>query len=86
MRAWCLRAVLLLAIALAGAGPVHAQSQSVDLELILAVDCSRSIDDSEFALQVQGYAEAFRHPSVLRAIQSGMRRSIAGTISGWVRT
>jgi hypothetical protein len=83
MRAWSLRAVLLLAVFVAGASPVRAQLQPVDLELILAVDCSRSIDDSEFALQVQGYAEAFRHPSVLRAIQSGMRRAIAVTYVQW---
>jgi hypothetical protein len=83
MRAWLSRAVLLFVLVLAGAGPTRAESQPVDLELILAVDCSRSIDDSEFALQVQGYAEAFRHPSVLRAIQSGMRRSIAVTYVQW---
>jgi hypothetical protein len=83
MRAWFMRAVLLLAVGLAGASPVHAQGQPVDLELILAVDCSRSIDDDEFALQVQGYAEAFRHPAVLRAIQSGARRSIAVTYVQW---
>jgi hypothetical protein len=82
MRAWCLRAVLLLAVAIA-AGPVHAQGHVVDLELVLAVDCSRSINDAEFALQAQGYAAAFRHPAVLRAIQSGERRSIAVTYVQW---
>jgi hypothetical protein len=83
MRAWLLRAVLLLAAVLAGAGPLRAQGQAVDLELILAVDCSRSIDDAEFALQVQGYAAAFRHSSVIQAIQSGARRSIAVTYVQW---
>jgi hypothetical protein len=83
MRAWCLRAVLLLAVGAAGIGPVRAQGQAVDLELVLAVDCSRSINDDEFALQIQGYAAAFRHPSVLRAIQSGERRSIAVTYVQW---
>jgi len=83
MRAWLLRAVVLLAVVPASAGLVRAEGQPVDLELILAVDCSRSIDDSEFALQVQGYAEAFRHPAVLRAIQSGTRRSIAVTYVQW---
>jgi hypothetical protein len=82
MRAWSLRAVLLLAVAIA-AGPARAQGQAVDLELVLAVDCSRSINDAEFALQAQGYAAAFRHPSVLRAIQSGERRSIAVTYVQW---
>jgi hypothetical protein len=83
MRGWLLRAVLLLAAVLAGAGPLRAQGEAVDLELVLAVDCSRSIDDSEFALQVEGYAAAFRHPAVLAAIQSGARRSIAVTYVQW---
>jgi hypothetical protein len=83
MRAWCLRAVLILAFSLGLAAPAQAQGQLVDLELVLAVDCSRSINDEEFALQVEGYAEAFRHPSVLRAIQSGERRAIAVTYVQW---
>jgi hypothetical protein len=83
MRAWLLRAVLLLAAVLAGAGPLRAHEQAVDLELVLAVDCSRSIDDSEFALQVEGYAAAFRHPAVLAAIRSGARGSIAVTYVQW---
>jgi Protein of unknown function (DUF1194) len=83
MRAWLSRPVLLLAVFLAGPSLARAEGQQVDLKLVLAVDCSRSIDDSEFALQVQGYAEAFRHPAVLRAIQSGMRRSIAVTYVQW---
>jgi hypothetical protein len=83
MRAWCLRLVLVLAVAAGFAVSAHAQSQPVDLELVLAVDCSRSINDEEFALQVEGYAEAFRHPAVLRAIQSGERRGIAVTYVQW---
>ncbi len=84
MRAWWLRAVILLAPSVfPGAMCAHAQNPAVDLELILAVDCSRSIDDSEFALQIDGYAAAFRHPTVLRAIQSGERRAIAVTYVQW---
>ena len=83
MRAWCLRAVLLLTTVLGLAAPAQAERQLVDLELVLAVDCSRSINDAEFALQVEGYAEAFRHPAVLRAIQSGERRAIAVTYVQW---
>jgi hypothetical protein len=84
MRAWWARAVILLALSVfADATPGFSQSRAVDLELILAVDCSRSIDDSEFALQIQGYAAALRHPTVLRAIQSGERRSIAVTYVQW---
>ena len=36
----------------------------VDLELALAVDVSRSVDDEEAALQRSGYIKAFRHPSM----------------------
>jgi Protein of unknown function (DUF1194) len=83
MRAWCLRAVLFAAIAIGFAAPAQAEGQLVDLELVLAVDCSRSVNDEEFVLQVEGYAEAFRHPAVLRAIQSGERRAIAVTYVQW---
>lgn len=84
MRAWWLRAFIGLAILVGiAARPAAAQQAAVDLELVLAVDCSRSIDDSEFALQIQGYAAAFRHPSVLRAIQSGEHRAIAVTYVQW---
>jgi hypothetical protein len=63
--------------------PGSARAEEVDLELVLAVDVSRSIDDEEFTLQRQGYAEAFRHPSVIHAIQSGRHRRIAVAYVEW---
>ena len=36
----------------------EARSAGVDLEVILAADVSRSIDDAEFDLQRKGYAAA----------------------------
>ncbi len=45
-----------------------ARAQTVDLELVLAVDSSGSIDGHEFALQRLGYARALTHPDVLAAI------------------
>jgi hypothetical protein len=60
-----------------------ARAVPVDIELVLAVDCSRSIDDDEFALQIRGYASALVHPSVVKAIQSGQRRAIAVTYVQW---
>ena len=48
--------------------PARAQ-QSVALELVLAVDTSTSVDGREFALQQRGFAEAFRHPDVIAAIE-----------------
>ena len=41
--------------------------EPIDL-LVLAVDASGSVDRARFALQMQGYAAAFREPAVLRAI------------------
>lgn len=60
-----------------------AVAEEVDLELVLAVDVSRSIDDDEFALQRDGYAQAFMHPSVIDAIQSNPHRRVAVTFIEW---
>lgn len=55
----------------------------VDLELVLAVDVSGSIDDEEALLQRQGYIDAFRHPDLVRAIQGGFLRRIAVAYYEW---
>jgi hypothetical protein len=55
----------------------------VDLELVLAIDISRSIDAQEALLQRRGYIQAFRDPEVIRAIRSGMLRRIAVTYFEW---
>lgn len=60
-----------------------AAGTAVDLQLVLAADVSRSIDAGEFQLQRQGYAEAFRDPRVLRAIQSGPLGRIAVAFLEW---
>lgn len=39
-----------------------------DLTLVLAIDSSSSISASEFALEMDGYGEAFRNPAILRAL------------------
>jgi hypothetical protein len=59
------------------------QSANVDLQLVLAVDASGSVNQERFELQKQGYAAAFRHPQVLRAIQSGRTQSIAVAMTQW---
>jgi hypothetical protein len=56
---------------------------SADLALVLAVDCSRSIDGREYRLQAEGYAAAFRHARVRRAILGGPTRRIAVTMTQW---
>jgi Protein of unknown function (DUF1194) len=72
-----------LLVALIALGGRAAQAEPVDVELVLAVDCSGSIDMDEFALQIRGYAQALTHPSVLRAIRSGSIGAIAVTYVQW---
>ncbi|MBV9782990.1 MAG: DUF1194 domain-containing protein [Acidisphaera sp.] len=52
-------------------------AEPVDLALVMVSDVSRSIDDSEFELQKQGYAAAFTDPKVLAAIRGGPTGAIA---------
>lgn len=73
-------AFILLCPVLTGAAPAE---ELVDLELVLAIDGSSSIDDGEFALEMQGYAAAFRDPAVREAIASGPTRTIAVTAIVW---
>jgi len=49
----------------------------VDLELVLCVDTSDSIDSSEFALQRQGIALAFQSEEIINAIERGALGRIA---------
>ncbi len=72
----------ILCLGLAGA-PAAQTSYPVDVELVLAIDCSYSVDASEFALQKTGLAEAFRHPAVVAAIQAGARGAIGVAVVQW---
>jgi hypothetical protein len=72
-----------LAIALVlAATPAFAET-AVDLELVLAVDVSRSMDVDEQHLQRDGYVAALRHPDVVDAIRSGPLGRIAVTYVEW---
>lgn len=55
----------------------------VDLELVLAVDVSLSMDIEEQRLQRDGYVAALRDPQVLTAIQSGHHGQIAIAYMEW---
>jgi hypothetical protein len=78
------RLVLVAAmVAVGGATPAPAADVEVDLELVLAVDVSRSMDPGEQQLQRDGYVAAFRHPEVIQAIQSGAIGKIAVTYFEW---
>ena len=58
-------------------------AEKVDVELVLAVDGSGSIDDIEFALQRKGYARAISHPLVLNAIRGGEFQKLAVLFVEW---
>ena len=58
----------------------------MDLELILAVDVSRSIDEVEAELQRRGYIDALTNDRVIDAILSGEHRRIAICYTEWAGT
>ncbi len=55
----------------------------VALELVLAVDTSTSVDETEFVLQRNGLAAAFRHPSVIRSIGNLGSEGVAVALVQW---
>jgi hypothetical protein len=75
---------LVLAVALwAAPPPARAADMPVDLELILAVDVSRSMDIDEQQLQRDGYVAALTHPEILSAITEGRHGRIALSYVEW---
>ncbi|HUI13636.1 MAG TPA: DUF1194 domain-containing protein [Xanthobacteraceae bacterium] len=58
-------------------------ADDVDLLLVLAADVSRSIDDTKFQLQRDGYAAAISDPRVLDTIRSGHNGRIGVTFVEW---
>jgi hypothetical protein len=78
------RAVLAALATLAAAFTTRAAAQTaVDLQLVLAVDASGSVNDMRFELQRQGYAAAFRNPRVTATVHSGPAQAIAVTMMQW---
>ena len=74
-------ALLLLGFVFAAGAP--ARAQAVDLQLVLAVDASGSVNQVRFELQKQGYVAAFRNPREIDAVRSGAHQAIAVTMVQW---
>ncbi len=74
----CLICLVFLITALADISAARA-AERVDLELVIATDVSRSIDEDEARLQREGVAAAFLDPGVIGAINSGALGRIAVT-------
>jgi hypothetical protein len=75
------KSLVAAAVLLVTVGAAHAED--VDVELVLAVDTSGSIDSEEYQIQHEGYAEAFASDAIVEAIQSGPTQRIAVTFVEW---
>jgi hypothetical protein len=91
---WCVSiGTVLVAAALAGGGiaaPNPGTSladketvPSVDVELVLAVDVSYSMDMDELAIQREGYAQAIVSKEFLQALKTGPNGKISVTYFEW---
>jgi len=74
---------LAAAVAAIALHPAARAAETVDVELILAVDVSLSMSPDELELQRRGYAAALTHPGVIQAIQQGATGRIAVTYVEW---
>jgi hypothetical protein len=61
-------------------------AEPVDLQLVLAVDASGSVDEREYRLQLNGIAQAFRDPSVVEAIADGRLGRIGVALVVWAES
>lgn len=94
---WCISIVVLFVGGLLASGPVasfaglllvtpvaqDADRAVVDVELVLAVDVSYSMDLEELAIQREGYAQALVSPEFLQALRTGPSGRIAVTYFEW---
>lgn len=78
-----LLAAALAAVGVASASAVRAQTVPVDLELVLAVDVSGSIDSDEARQQREGYLSAIVDPAVIQAIRANFHGRIAIAYVEW---
>jgi Protein of unknown function (DUF1194) len=76
------RTALALLASAASATPARADGH-VDLQLVLAVDTSGSVNRQRFELQRDGYADAFRSPDVQRVVLGGRAGAIAVCMTHW---
>jgi hypothetical protein len=83
---WFSRWAAMLGLALMLVSPLpagQAEDEEVDLALVLAIDCSFSVDANEFRQQMEGLGLALQRPEVMRAIHAGNHQRIAVTAMFW---
>jgi hypothetical protein len=75
---------LALFLGLSATTTVMAQAgQEVDVELVLAVDTSRSMDYEEARIQREGYVSALKHREFIDAVKNGLTGRIAISYFEW---
>lgn len=75
--------VAALILSAAAVFPAAAQTEPVDVELVLAVDVSLSMSPDELEIQRAGYAAALINEQVIQSIQDGAHGRIAVTYFEW---
>ncbi len=76
-------ATRLLALLLLATPALADQRTPVNIELLLALDASASVDSQEFALELQGIAAAFRDPDVVAAVENLRPLGVAVAVTQW---
>ena len=74
---------LIAAFIFALAPRIEAFAEEVDVQLVLAIDVSSSVNYDEYNLQMRGFAEAFRSDLVIEAIAAGPRGLISVAATHW---
>ncbi len=77
------RRVVLGSLAIGAVSSPVSAAPAVDLALVLAIDCSYSVDALEYQQQMQGTARALMAPEILQAITGGARKRIAISAFLW---
>ena len=84
MRAWRrLHRSVLAALGVPALSGVATSGPLVDLALVLAIDCSFSVSEESYHLQMRGFGEAFLDPEIHRVIARGFHQRIAVSAFHW---
>ncbi len=78
-----LRLLMLCALLFSAPALAQGKGEEVDVQIVLAVDVSYSMDPEEQRLQREGYIDAIRSPEVIEALKKGLIGKIAVSYIEW---
>ncbi len=58
-------------------------SNRTDANIVIAIDCSWSVNRFEFRLQLDGIVATLQHPEIMAAIEGGNRKAIGVILTQW---